>query len=153
MTVRNCNECHKPYSPDPESPYQAEYCEPCFLEYNLAFVKIHEYIQENPKPRGYKLIHMNQIIQEAKVPKKYVQKYFQDSELTKCILDNGGTMCERCSAALNPSEKKFCKSCNKQLAQIFSPYASKDTPLNGNSGSGFRRRGEREGGSRFGSHS
>ncbi len=117
MALGNCKYCNRPYrfNPVEEEP---GFCEKCLADYNTAFVKIHQFILENEKPKGYQLSDIALIVNAAKVHRIFVQHFFQESELKKSMFQTDPGCCEHCNTELAPCERRYCFICNEKMMII-----------------------------------
>ncbi len=95
-------------------------CDPCILAYERAFADLHEFILTSDKPGGYKLKDVYFLANELEIPHHFVQKFFEDSQLKKAVLERSPEECALCGKELEADCEKYCLHCTQHLSHVVS---------------------------------
>ncbi len=114
---QNCLHCQQPYRP-PESLKKQEFCEACAAAYDAAFVKIHQFILDHDKPQGYSAKDIEWVMTANELPRRFVQKFFNESGSQKSLIEASRSTCSRCNKDLLPHERRYCTACSQTTLNL-----------------------------------
>lgn len=101
MDIRNCRRCNKIFQ------YRgSKYCPSCMLELDDVFVRVRDYVYENPNAT------VMEVSEELKVDENIILEFLKEGRL-ELVTPGLDYLCERCEKPITTG--RFCNECISEL--------------------------------------
>lgn len=107
MEVRNCKECGKLFNYMEGAPV----CPVCTKELEKKFVKVKEYVYDNPSAG------IQEVAEENEVSQQQIKRWIREERLCFSEGSGVGLDCEKCGKMILTG--RFCQNCKKELENSF----------------------------------